>query len=195
MVGQVVVTDWRDAAGNTRLAAYVTAAGAAAPAASELRRHTAKQLPEYMVPAAWIVLDQMPLTPSGKIDRRALPEPDLETAAGVDEAEHAEPTTPLESFLAGVFAEVLDIEKVSTRVSFFDLGGNSLMATQVVSLVQDILPLKLELRNIFESPTVAAIAAQIEQSRTTLSDEEGELMDEILADFVRLSQEEEEEIS
>ena len=190
-VGQVVVTDWRDASGNTRLAAYMTAAGAA-PAASELRQHTAARLPEYMVPAVWVVLDTLPLTPSGKIDRRALPEPDLETGAAVAE-KHAEPATPLENLLASVFAEVLEVETVSTRASFFDLGGNSLMATRLVIMLQDILPLKLELRNVFESPTVAAIAAQIEESRPALSSEERELMDEILADFVRLSEDDGEE--
>ena len=95
-------------------------------------------------------------------------------------------------FLASVFAEVLDIETVSTQTSFFELGGNSLMATQVVSLVQDILPLKLELRNIFEAPTIVAIATQIEESRTTMSREEKELMDELLEDFQRLSEGEEE---
>ncbi len=187
----MVVVDVRDPSGNTHLVAYLVASGAS-PTPAQLRQHVSRQLPDYMVPMAWVVLDAMPLTPNGKVDRKALPSPDPETRAAPDEL--VEPRTPLELLLASVFAEVLDLEAISIHASFFDLGGNSLTATQVVTMVRKVLPLDIELRNVFEAPTVAAIAAQIEQRRRDLDPEENDLMDEVLAEFVNMSEDQVEKV-
>ncbi|HEX2187358.1 MAG TPA: amino acid adenylation domain-containing protein, partial [Longimicrobiaceae bacterium] len=117
------------------------------------------RLPEYMVPAALVRLEALPLTPSGKVDRRALPEPGNE--AGAD----APPSTPTQEVLAGIWAEVLGVERVGARQSFFALGGHSLVATQVVSRVRRAFGVELPLRAVFEAPTLAGLAARIDASR------------------------------
>jgi len=191
-VREVVVTAWQDPSGHTRLVAYLVPAargeGEAAPTSTELRQHALEHLPDYMVPSAWVLLDAMPLSPSGKVDRRRLPDPDLGEQAAAAAGRFEAPRTALESLLASVFAEVLDLEEISIHANFFEVGGNSLMATQVVTLLLDVLPLSLELRNVFEAPTVAGIAAQIEEARPSLSEEDRTLMDEILEDFLRMNE-------
>ncbi len=184
-VAAAALTLTPDPAGNPRLVAFVVPRAPGLDLAA-LRAHLAHHLPEYMVPAVWVQLPELPLTPSGKVDRKALkaPEPDPQTALP---SELDTPQTPLEAFLVGVFAEVLGVATVSTRASFFDLGGNSLMATQVVSLVREVLPLEIALRDVFQAPTVAAIAVQIEQGRARLSAEENQFMDDVLAEFLRMS--------
>jgi acyl carrier protein len=136
-----------------------------------------------MVPSAFVPLDVMPLTPSGKTDRRSLsesgPEPQDRPMAP------AAPRTPLQSLVAGVCAEVLGVEDVPTDVSFFDLGGNSLMATQVVTLLQEVLPVELDLRKVFDGPTVTRLAATIEEERSLLPEPERLAMAEILAELER----------
>ncbi|MET0400647.1 MAG: amino acid adenylation domain-containing protein, partial [Longimicrobiaceae bacterium] len=126
-VREAVVLVREDVPGEKRLVGYVAAdGGAVAPA--ELREHLAARLPEYLVPSALVVLDGFPLTPNGKVDRRALPAPD-----GADAAEHVAPRTPTEEILAGIWADVLRRERVGVTEDFFALGGHSLLATQVVS--------------------------------------------------------------
>jgi acyl carrier protein len=132
------------------------------------------------VPAAFVPLDALPLTPNGKIDRGVLPAP---VAGPVAPA--SAPRTPLESLIAGVCSEVLGIDEVPRDVSFFDLGGNSLLATQVVTLLQDVLPVELGLRKVLEGPTVARIAEFVEEERRALPEPERLAMDEILAEFER----------
>jgi acyl carrier protein len=134
-----------------------------------------------MVPSAFVPLDTMPLTPSGKADRRSLSE------SGPAPQDQPLPPiarrTPLQSLVAGVCAEVLGVEDVPTDVSFFDLGGNSLMATQVVTLLQEVLPVELDLRKVFDGPTVTRLAAAIEEERSILPEPERLAMAEILAEF------------
>src|SRR6185436_11971595 len=117
------------------------------------------KLPEVMVPSAFVPLDALPRTPSGKVDRRSLPAPQAGTAAA-DQAAR----TPLEALLAGICAEVLGVEDVPVEASFFDLGGNSLMATQVVTLLQEVLPVEIDLRKVFAGPTVARLAEVVEEA-------------------------------
>jgi len=187
----VLARDDRAAEGvhDVRLVAYVVPAGEAAGEAgaalawSTLRSHLAEGLPEHMVPAAGVILPAMPLTPSGKVDRKALPAPDFEAAATVA---WLAPRTPLEALVAHICAEVLGVAEVGVEHNFFEIGGNSLLATQVVTMVQDVLPVELPLRNVFETPTVARIAALIEEHREALGAEEKQLMSEILADFEAL---------
>ncbi|HEU0079610.1 MAG TPA: condensation domain-containing protein, partial [Longimicrobiaceae bacterium] len=138
---------------------YVVAEGD--PAAAELREHLLARLPGYMVPAALVMLDALPVTGSGKLDRRALPAPASAEAAD----EYVAPRTPTEEILAGIWAEVLHGERVGARDDFFALGGHSLLATRVVSRAREALGVELPLRALFEAPTLAGLAARIDLLR------------------------------
>ena len=166
-----------------RLVGYFVPEPGRGPSADQLRGWLRTKLPEVMVPSAFVPLEAMPLTPSGKADRRSLPEPWPEPQARPIAA--AAPRTPLQSLVAGVCAEVLGVEDVPLDVSFFDLGGNSLMATQVVTLLQEVLPVELDLRRVFEGPTVTRLAAVIEEERSALPEPERLAMAEILAELER----------
>ncbi|HZG41362.1 MAG TPA: amino acid adenylation domain-containing protein, partial [Longimicrobium sp.] len=143
--------------GEQRLVAYVVGDAEA----EALRAHVRRSLPEYMVPSAFVALDALPLTPNGKLDRKALPAPELASA----EEKHVAPRTPVEEVLAGIWAEVLRLERVGVEESFFDLGGHSLLATGVVSRVRQVLAVELPLRALFEGPTVAELARRVEELR------------------------------
>jgi amino acid adenylation domain-containing protein len=158
-VREAVVVVREDAPGDRRLVAYVVAGEPAAVTPAELRAHLKRRLPEYMVPSAVVVLEALPLTPSGKVARRALPAPDL---ASPEEA-YVAPRTPTEEVLAGIWAEVLRLERVGVHDSFFELGGHSLLATRVVSRVRVEFSVELPLRALFETPTVAGLAPQVER--------------------------------
>ncbi|MFL5386105.1 MAG: condensation domain-containing protein, partial [Longimicrobiaceae bacterium] len=155
-VADCVVTA-RAETGETRLVAYVVG-GAEAEA---LRAQVRRSLPEYMVPSAFVFLDALPLTPNGKLDRKALPAPELGSA----EEKYVAPRTPVEEVLAGIWAEVLRLERVGVEESFFDLGGHSLLATRVVSRVRDVFAIELPLRALFDGPTVAELAVRVEEMR------------------------------
>ncbi|HEY0604627.1 MAG TPA: condensation domain-containing protein, partial [Herpetosiphonaceae bacterium] len=126
---------------------------------STLRAFVKERLPEYMLPAAIVVLERLPLTPNGKVDRRALPAPDYTQAAETFVA----PRTPLETQIAGIWAEVLGIARVGVTDNFFALGGHSLLATQVITRIREACQIELPLRALFETPTVAGLAEQIAQ--------------------------------
>jgi amino acid adenylation domain-containing protein len=162
-VGQCVVVVREDEPGDKRLVAYVVAAGAEV-SASELREHLKAGLPEYMVPSAFVLLDELPLTLNGKVDRKALPVPDSSAASSAED--YVAPRDPVEEVIAGVWAEVLRVERVGVRDNFFDLGGHSLLATQVVSRVRQLLQVELPLRSLFEGPTVEALAEQVRRGGT-----------------------------
>ncbi|HEY0735991.1 MAG TPA: amino acid adenylation domain-containing protein, partial [Herpetosiphonaceae bacterium] len=123
-----------------------------------LRQFLAERLPEYMVPSAFVLLDTLPLTPSDKLDRQALPAPDLQDE---DVREIIAPRTPVEEVIAGVWASVLGRERISVDDNFFALGGHSLLATQVITRLRTALGLDLPLRLLFESPTIAGFAAHL----------------------------------
>lgn len=128
---------------------------------AELRRHLQERLPDYMIPTAFVVLEQIPLTPSGKIDRRALPSAD---AAQRDLAgRFVPPRTPTEKSLAEIWRRVLGIERVGIDSNFFELGGHSLLATQVNSQIRAVLRAEVPLRVLFESPTISNLAAWIDE--------------------------------
>ncbi|WP_210589233.1 non-ribosomal peptide synthetase [Streptomyces sp. GESEQ-35] len=158
-VAQATVVVREDGPGDQRLIGYlVPAPGREADGGltAAAREHAAGRLPDYMLPAALVVLDALPLTPNGKLDRRALPAPEL-TGGG----DHRAPRTPQEKLLADLFAQVLGVEKVGIDDSFFDLGGHSLLATKLLSRIRAVLMADVPMRAVFESPTVAGLAAHL----------------------------------
>ena len=147
-----------------RIVAFVVpAAEASEVSAGELRAELKQRLPDYMIPAAIVMLEEMPLTSNGKVDKRRLLEAEKESR-GVDETSYVAPRTPVEEIIAGIFMEVLGIERVGIFDNFFDLGGHSLLVTLVVSRLREAFHLELTLRSVFEYPTVADLSLAIAQS-------------------------------
>ncbi|MEU1056791.1 amino acid adenylation domain-containing protein, partial [Streptomyces sp. NPDC005876] len=128
------------------------------PDTRELRRFVAQRLPDYMVPTALVVLDRMPLTPNGKLDRAALPEPEYAATA------YRAPRTAREETLAGLFAEVLRVDRVGVDDNFFELGGHSLLATRLISRARADMGIEIPIRKVFDLPTVATLAAWAAES-------------------------------
>ncbi len=151
-VGQAVVIAREDRPGDKRLVGYVT--GTADPA--EIRARLAERLPAYMVPAAVVVIEALPLTVNGKLDTRALPAPEYR-----DGDRYRAPATAVEEVLAGIYAQVLGVERVGVDDSFFELGGDSLSAMRVIAAVNAGLDADLSVRVLFEAPTVARLAPRI----------------------------------
>jgi amino acid adenylation domain-containing protein len=156
------VVEVRGEGEERRLVAYAVAAEGSLPEAA-LRAWLLERLPDYMVPAVFVELAALPLSPSGKIDRKALPEPTLSEAADRFLAAR----TPVEEMVAGIWGEVLKVERPGVQTSFFDLGGHSLLATQVMSRVRRAFGVDLPLRSLFEEPTIAALAVRIEAELRT----------------------------
>ena len=156
-VRQVAVLVLPDSAGAKRLVAYVAAEGPERPGSRELREHLESRVPEYMVPAAWVLLDALPLNANGKLDRAALPAPET-VAPDLSEGELDAPEDPVEELVAAVWADLLGVQRVGRRDQFFELGGHSLVATRVVARLEEALGVRLPLRTLFERPTVADTA-------------------------------------
>nr|WP_281256189.1 non-ribosomal peptide synthase/polyketide synthase [Nocardia amikacinitolerans] len=154
-VRQAVVMVRADEHAGDRLVGYVVPETGTAVDPVALREAVAEFLTAYMVPDAIVVLDTLPLTPNGKLDRRALPEPEF-----VSTAAFRAPSTPIEQAVATVFAELLGVEEVGLDDDFFALGGNSLLATRVVARINEAVDADLAVRELFEAPTVAALAAR-----------------------------------
>jgi acyl carrier protein len=131
------------------------------PTTSELRAFMKAKVPEYMVPMPFVALEALPLTPAGKVDRRALPAPEGGQRPE-QEGDFEAPCDELEERLARIWAEVLGIPLVGIHDDFFELGGHSLLATQVVSGVREAFQVELPLRSLFEEPTIAGLAEKIE---------------------------------
>ncbi|MGZ4106606.1 MAG: amino acid adenylation domain-containing protein, partial [Tumebacillaceae bacterium] len=159
-VTEAVVIAREESSGDKRLIGYVTTGGAEV-AVGELRDHVKDKLPEYMVPAVFMVLDKLPLTANGKVDRKKLPVPEQDLS---DEAGYVAPRDEVEEVLADIFADLLHLERVGIHDNFFVLGGHSLLATQVVSRVKAMFEVDLQVRVIFEHSTVAELAEAIVDS-------------------------------
>ena len=159
LVEQALVVARDIGQGGSSLVAYVQGSILSQGWQEVLRAHLRQRLPDYMLPSFWVGLEQFPLTPNGKIDRKALPEPHKEQSqsatAGVE-------FTPTEELLAGIFCDVLKLEQVATEDNFFELGGHSLLATQVVSRVRRAFSVEMSVRKLFEYPTAAELAAHID---------------------------------
>ncbi|HEX5882907.1 MAG TPA: amino acid adenylation domain-containing protein [Pyrinomonadaceae bacterium] len=158
-VRQAVVTDWDREDGRKLLAAYVVATtNASAALTRELKRLLSDHLPEYMVPAVFVRMEQLPLLPNGKVDRRALPAPDSVAIEG----NYQVPRTPVEEMLCGIWEQVLGRKGVGADDDFFELGGHSLLATQLISRVRQSFRVDVALRSLFEQPTPARLARVVE---------------------------------
>jgi amino acid adenylation domain-containing protein len=167
-VREAVVLAREVIAGEKCLVAYLVPEQPA-PAVSELRVFLEQRLPDFMVPSAFVLLEQLPLSANGKVDRRLLPLPVADPADSVQP--FLAPRGPVEEVLAGIWATVLRIDRVGVHDNFFELGGHSLLATQVVSRILATLEVELPLRAIFEAPTVAGLAEHVvaaQHSETSL---------------------------
>jgi amino acid adenylation domain-containing protein len=176
----VVLVHQDPALEDQRLVAYlVPRQDSSVPNSGQLRGYLKERLPEYMVPSAFMVLDALPLTANGKLDRGALPAPDW--SRDVLENVYVTPRTPVEEVLSVIWSQVLGVERVGANDSFFELGGHSLLATQVISRTRDIFQMDLPLRTIFEAPTVAAMAAAIvsQEAKPGQADMTARLLQEI----------------
>ena len=181
---QSVVVAREDITGDKRLVAYVVAQNDAAVTATELREYLKDKLPDYMVPGAFVFLAAMPVTPNGKLDRKALPEPDQDRQGCGQTV--AAPRNFVEATIAEIWADILRMERVGIHENFFDLGGHSLKATQVMSRVRHSFGVDLPLRVLFEAPTVAELAARVGQ--TMPQADEAEELARILAEVESLSE-------
>lgn len=147
---------------DLRLVAFCVAALDLPPTAEALRGVLLNTVPEYMVPAAWVMLDRLPRTPNGKVDRKALPEGDDGTLA---RGPFVAPRTPVEEMLAGLWADVLNLPQIGAADNFFDLGGHSLSATRVITRINEAFEVELNLPQLFGAPTPAQMAEVLAQSQ------------------------------
>ncbi|MCA2219577.1 non-ribosomal peptide synthetase, partial [Jidongwangia harbinensis] len=160
-VGRAVVVVREDQPGDARLVGYVQPATGATLDAAAIRASVADVLPEYMVPAAVVTVDEFPLNVNGKVDRAKLPAPEATVTVG-----GRGPRNAREEILCGLFAEVLGVAEVGIDDSFFDLGGHSLLATRLVSRIRSVLDVELPVRELFEAATVARLASRLDTART-----------------------------
>jgi amino acid adenylation domain-containing protein len=156
-IRETVVVGHDDGRGERRLVAYVVADSSVT--ADDLKRHAAQWLPDVMIPSAFVTIESLPLTPSGKVDRLALPAPDQKN--GRSEDTFVAPRTPVEETVAAIWINVLGVERVGVNDDFFALGGHSLLATQIIAQIRSDLSVNLPLHSLFTAPTVATLAAQV----------------------------------
>jgi amino acid adenylation domain-containing protein len=188
-VSEAVVIVKAGAGGDKRLVAYIVDGIDSglddSPTPSELRKWLGRQLPDYMVPTAFVKLDSLPLTPNGKLDHKALPEP--EPGYSLDDSEQTAPRTQTEEAVANIWAEILGAERVGANVTFFELGGHSLLAAQIVSRLRDAFQIDIPLRRFFEGLTVTSLASSIE---TIQKEREAEMRAGVLEMLNQFSEEE-----
>ncbi|MCI3986322.1 surfactin non-ribosomal peptide synthetase SrfAA [Bacillus vallismortis] len=170
-VQDAAVTAVKDKGGNTAIAAYVTPETADIEALKSSLKET---LPDYMIPAFWVTLNELPVTANGKVDRKALPEPDIEAGSG----EYKAPTTDMEELLAGIWQDVLGISEVGVSDNFFSLGGDSIKGIQMASRLNQY-GWKLEMKDLFQHPTIEELTQYVERAEGKQADQgpvEGEVI-------------------
>ncbi len=185
-VREAVVIVREDVPDDKRLVAYLLADPALATSEKLLRSYLLEQLPSYMIPAAFVFLEALPLTSNGKLDHRLLPKPEHNGAELKNF--YTAPRNPIEELLSEIWTEVLNVEQVGIYDNFFELGGHSLLATQVLSRVRDTFQVDIPLRSLFDAPTVAKLAADIVQRLTEILD--NDTLTEILTELEQLSEDE-----
>jgi amino acid adenylation domain-containing protein len=184
-IREAVVVAREGQAGTNTLVAYLVAPGTRAPDTAAIRVALAKQLADYMLPSAYVVLQALPLTPNGKLDGKALPVPDQQAYARPD---HEAPQGEMEQAIAAIWSEVLQQDRVGRHDIFFELGGHSLLAMQLVARLHDAFDVQLPLAKVFEGPTVAALAENVTQARLAQFDAAD--IERLLQDIGRMSDEE-----
>ncbi|MGD8909357.1 MAG: LLM class flavin-dependent oxidoreductase, partial [Chromatiales bacterium] len=177
---ECVVVDRADCSGARMLVAYLTPLAGARPAAQVLRLFLGEKLPEFMLPSHFVAIDTLPKTPNGKIDRNALPEPGAVRASAGD---YIAPRDALEEAVTDIWREVLLVQQIGMQDNFFDLGGHSLTAAQLIARLRATFGVELPLRTLFEASTVEQVAARLRQQQTEAGsvDEIAELVREIYA--------------
>jgi len=163
-VRESVVTIHERVAGDARVVAYIVAKPWLSPTIDELRSFMREKLPEYMVPSIFVMLDELPLTANGKIDRKALPAPEL-TRPDL-QAGYVPPSSNLEQRIAAIWQQILNIEKAGVHDNFFDLGGHSLLMAQVHNQLEQTFQKKLPLVKLLEHPTISSLAKYLSQKQT-----------------------------
>jgi natural product biosynthesis luciferase-like monooxygenase protein len=163
-----VVARETDAGGGTQLVGYYVPAGRTAPTTDDLRRHVMDELPEIMVPSAFVALAELPRTPNGKLDRGALPA--TEPVKATSNHGFVAPGTPVERALAGIWSAALGVERVGLHDNFLELGGHSLAAIEIAATVRRTFQVELPLEAVFEAPTVAELAVTVERDLRTRSE-------------------------
>jgi acyl carrier protein len=191
-VADAAVVAHADATGEPELVAYVVG-GPKSPGVADLREWLALHLPEYMIPTLYLELDQLPVTPSGKLDRRALPAPGR--SCGMQEPDYVAPRGAVEATLAEVWAGVLGRDRVGVHDNFFSLGGHSLKAAHLLGRVHEIYGIELSLRVLFEYPTVAGLARHLAEVSSRPQEHEADGLNAVdpsadLTDLERPSDEE-----
>jgi acyl carrier protein len=158
-----VVVVQEDTPGDKRLVAYAVGQQGESFDAAEIRKYLKQKLLEYMIPSAFVLLDEFPLTPNGKVDRKALPAPnqDRPELGNIYQA----PRTPVEEALASIWCELLNVDRVGIQDSFFELGGHSLLATQVISRMRNAFSIEVPLRQMFDAPTIAEMETFITENQ------------------------------
>jgi amino acid adenylation domain-containing protein len=179
-VGQAVVVAREDVPGEKRLVGYLVCEGERVEV-GELRERLRAKLPEYMVPAVLLTLEKLPLTANGKLDRAALPAPDV---AALQAPIYVPPRTPIEQVFADIWSEVLHVERVGVHDDFFELGGHSLIATRVIARIRDVLHEELPLRLLFERPTIAGIVTHL--LSMTVESADPSLLEDVLTEVEAL---------
>jgi len=160
-----VVIVREDVPGNKLLVAYLISENEHKLEIDDLKEFIKGRLPEYMIPQAFVYLEQLPLTPNGKIDRKVLPAPDWSERDMIEA--YVPPRTPVEEMLADIYSKILHVEQIGAKDNFFNLGGHSLLATQVISKIREIFNVELPLRELFEAPVLADLALRVELAQGT----------------------------
>ena len=184
-IREAVVVAREDCPGQRRLVAYIVPSGQRLPEVSQLISTLLDKLPEYMLPSAFVILDALPVLPNGKLDRRGLPAP----AQGRPELENSfvASRTPIEEALAEIWAEVLGLDRVGIHDNFLELGGDSLLASQVIAQVIKTFQVEVPLRSLFESPAIADMAVLIAQNQAKQAEPED--IERMLTELEALSEE------
>jgi acyl carrier protein len=187
-VREAVVVAREAVTGQQRLVGYVVAEDGEELSAGDLRKHLSEKLPEHMIPSVFMLLDELPHTPNGKLDRRALPVPDS-ARPDLQHCSFVAPAGPLERDLANMWSGLLGVEQIGIHDNFFELGGHSLIAMQLVSRVRADFDLEIGLRDFFQRPTIEELAKMIEEAFFARS-EDGNEMEAMLSQLEEIEEEE-----